>query len=153
MRQTIFWARFPPHAKRAATSASSPQATATACSLWARTPGWLLAGTSLGKSVTIEMDGGRRAGKIRRHAARAHRREKPGWATPPTISPAWRAWGKDGPGADRPVQKPEGVYGHLTTRASARACAKKLVREEQAQLSRALAEICRSAPVPTQRGA
>ena len=48
----------------------------------------------------------------------------------------------------------EGVYEHLDDASIRQSVREKLIRgKEQAQLSRRLAEICRTAPVPTQRGA
>ena len=114
----------------------------------------LLAGTSLGKSVTIEMD-------------EAAVQEKYG-VTPRELIDVKSLMGDASdniPGVAGVGEKTalaligrfkslEGVYGHLDDESIRQSVREKLVRgKEQAQLSRALAEICRSAPVPTQRGA
>ena len=114
----------------------------------------LLAGTSLGKSVTVEMD-------------EAAVQEKYG-VTPRELIDVKSLMGDASdniPGVAGVGEKTalaligrfkslEGVYEHLNDASIRQSVREKLVRgKEQAQLSRSLAEICRSAPVPTQRGA
>ena len=114
----------------------------------------LLAGTSLGKSVTVEMD-------------EAAVQEKYG-VTPRQLIDVKSLMGDASdniPGVAGVGEKTalaligqfktlEGVYEHLDDASIRQSVREKLIRgKEQAQLSRRLAEICRTAPVPTQRGA
>lgn len=114
----------------------------------------LLAGTSMGKSVTVEMD---EAAVVEKYGV-----------TPRQLIDVKSLMGDASdniPGVAGVGEKTalaligqfhslEGVYANLASESIRKGVRDKLERgRQQAEMSRELAEICRTAPVPTQRGA